>query len=294
MAIPDLQGHGQPEPPRRVVHAGTSGITDYPPGAIHGPRALDDYEFVWLIRGGATVATADAKVEISPGQLVLIAPDQRHTIFWNPWYPTRHGYVHFRSLIPEGALRVPWLQRRAFTTEDPLAAMCRYLIWLAATRMPGWQERADRCAAALLEAFLEGPLPAPQTHAAKLVASVLQYVAGCWADGMRTISLRELADAASISEGHLNRTFRRQVGAGAVSTLELIRLARAEQLLSRSGLRIGEVAAATGFADAYHFSRRFRRVFGVPPSAIRSASEDRPLPEPIVRVLPLVDQLAHV
>jgi AraC family transcriptional regulator len=41
-------------------------------------------------------------------------------------------------------------------------------------------------------------------------------------------------------------------------------------MLARSNLSIGQVANACGFADPLYFSRRFRAVYGIPPSAYRS------------------------
>ncbi|MET0401857.1 MAG: helix-turn-helix domain-containing protein, partial [Cystobacter sp.] len=38
-----------------------------------------------------------------------------------------------------------------------------------------------------------------------------------------------------------------------------------------SGMPLGEAAQAAGFADAAHMSRTFRRMLGMPPSALRGA-----------------------
>jgi len=48
-----------------------------------------------------------------------------------------------------------------------------------------------------------------------------------------------------------------------------MRLDRAAQLLLTTELQVSECAAECGYADVYHFSRAFKRVFGSPPSAYR-------------------------
>lgn len=63
---------------------------------------------------------------------------------------------------------------------------------------------------------------------------------------------------------------RRRLGVSPVEGLERLRLARAEPLLWLSHLSLRAIAVQCGFADAYHFSRRFRAVYGMAPSAFRA------------------------
>jgi len=49
-----------------------------------------------------------------------------------------------------------------------------------------------------------------------------------------------------------------------------LRLARARELLDRSRLNVAEVARASGFCDPFHFSRVFKREFGVSPRNYRA------------------------
>jgi transcriptional regulator GlxA family with amidase domain len=43
----------------------------------------------------------------------------------------------------------------------------------------------------------------------------------------------------------------------------------AQRLLATTRLSLGEIAAATGFYDQSHFTKRFRKVTGITPSAYR-------------------------
>jgi transcriptional regulator GlxA family with amidase domain len=66
-----------------------------------------------------------------------------------------------------------------------------------------------------------------------------------------------------------------------VEALERLRLARAEPLLWLSNLSLRAIALQCGFPDAYHFSRRFRAVYGMPPSAFRTVPPESAPPSPI-------------
>jgi AraC family transcriptional regulator len=89
-----------------------------------------------------------------------------------------------------------------------------------------------------------------------------------------------------VSKEHLGRLFRQHYGAAIVGSLELIRLGRAATLLARSNLSVTEVAANAGFGDPLHFSRRFRRAYGVSPREYRAGDRRAdPLDTPGLRAL---------
>jgi AraC family transcriptional regulator len=85
-------------------------------------------------------------------------------------------------------------------------------------------------------------------------------------------SLRELGDVAGVSPEHFSREFRRIYGMSAAQYLRRLRLEWAAERLRKPGKRLAEIASAAGFADQSHFTRRFKREFGVTPAAFRTAS----------------------
>jgi AraC family transcriptional regulator len=107
------------------------------------------------------------------------------------------------------------------------------------------------------------------------------------------MSLDELATAAAVSTGHLCRIFRSTYGLAPITAIELLRLARAATLLSQSDLPIGAIARSCGFADANHFSHRFRRVYDDPPGRYRLADNavDPSAPLAAAGLLPLAGRL---
>lgn len=78
-----------------------------------------------------------------------------------------------------------------------------------------------------------------------------------------------MARFAGVSERHLNRLFRTQLGSTYLRTYLRIRVEYAGRLLRQSSLSVAEVAMATGFSSASHFSRTYQALIGHPPSAAR-------------------------
>jgi AraC family transcriptional regulator len=81
------------------------------------------------------------------------------------------------------------------------------------------------------------------------------------------ISLEDLARVAGISRFHFARQFRARTGESPMGYLVRTRVERAKALLRDSQARVADISAELGFADQSHFTRTFRRMVGVPPSA---------------------------
>jgi len=80
-------------------------------------------------------------------------------------------------------------------------------------------------------------------------------------------TLREVAEACHVDAAHLCRLFRRYDHQTPYQYLVRLRMNRAAEQLRTPGVLVCEVADGLGFSDPFHFSRTFKRVFGVSPSA---------------------------
>ncbi|MDX6207312.1 MAG: AraC family transcriptional regulator [Frankiales bacterium] len=275
-------------------------MADYPPGSSFGPRLLGDYEFVWLLAGSAvwsvsepTSDTEPRELRLTQGVLALARSGTIDSYRWDEAQPSRHAYVHF-SLIASADLpsETSWPPVRSLAANPLLRGICGYLVSLAGQDSSLARARSDALVGLLLEAFVRDPQIDGTVVLTPQVAAVVQHVRDRWSrDGIRALDAGELAAAASISPGHLFRVFRQQYACGPARALEQVRLARAAVQLQRSNATIAEVSRLSGFANPYHFSRRFSAVYGTPPGAYRRLT---PGPDPLepVRVGGLLP-LAH-
>ena len=85
------------------------------------------------------------------------------------------------------------------------------------------------------------------------------------------LTLGELAEVACLSEYHLARMFRTSFGLPPHAWIAQQRLERARTLLRTTALPLAQVAARCGYANASHFSHRFREAVGVAPVVYRQA-----------------------
>ena len=265
-----------------------SGVAVYPPGATFGPRRLEDFEFVWLLQGTAEWRYDQGSIALGPNSLLLGRPGITDSFSWDRTRPTRHAYLHFEltGRLPELPDPARWPLLRTLPDDDPLRPLLRYLLNLSKHPSGTHQQTTQQVLRLLLTLFVQAPLPDPdQRRLPPYLDTLLELVRRAWSPPAptRPLSLHELAAGACISTGYLSRVFRRHYGIGPVAALELLRLARAATLLARSNLSVAAVAHDCGFANPYHFSRRFHRIYGQPPARYRHASPRLQPTEPLAR-----------
>ena len=78
--------------------------------------------------------------------------------------------------------------------------------------------------------------------------------------------LSNLSDSIGISVTHFNRKLKKLTGISGGKLIRSIRLNHAANLLSSHSMNIAEVAYEVGFKEPTHFTRSFKRHFGVSPS----------------------------
>ncbi len=106
------------------------------------------------------------------------------------------------------------------------------------------------------------------------VAAAVDHLRRAWAQmPLPRVSVAELASAAAVSRGYLERLFRASFGLGVAAGLERARCSRVETLLIRTDLTLDTVARQCGFADGSHLSHRFTAIHGVPPRDYRRAGQ---------------------
>ena len=79
------------------------------------------------------------------------------------------------------------------------------------------------------------------------------------------IRIRDLAEAVGLSESALSHDYRRITGRTPMATLRAMRIEAATLHLVRGRLTLQRIAELTGFADAFHLSRTFKRITGQSP-----------------------------
>ena len=77
------------------------------------------------------------------------------------------------------------------------------------------------------------------------------------------LSIQSIADALSISTGHLSRVFHQETGKKLVDYLQEVRMEHAARLIRENELTNEQVCSAVGYSRVQYFSAKFKEYYGV-------------------------------
>lgn len=92
-----------------------------------------------------------------------------------------------------------------------------------------------------------------------------------------SLTVKTLAKVACLSEYHFHRLFSYYLGDTVSGYIRTRRLTNAAEMLNQPKVRVTDIAYAMGYKTPEAFTKAFKRMFGVPPSAFRKRGLDHPL-----------------
>jgi AraC-like DNA-binding protein len=219
---------------------------------------------------GASIRTDDGMFRL-PSQQICLVPA------WGQFSsqcvrPLKHFYIHFDPIGLSGE----WARRhlnRPFVvpSDNHRLALARQLAdHLTVTSI--WRLRAQSLIADCLATMLEHvPGEALQRFENLLsgdeaISPALRFVEEHLE---HPLSLQHLAKLCQLSPDHFGKIFRQRTGQTPTRYIQQRRVSVAAERLIASDDDINHIAADTGFANRYHFTRIFSRHMGAPPAAYR-------------------------
>lgn len=247
-----------------------------------------EYELTFTVNSRGTRFVGDHVAFYDDGDLVLLGPDVPHA--WQSETPivprephraivcwfTKEWIEDLKSLIPEFASLEPLLAEAqkgvsfGKTTTDNLRgrllALCALpesmqvielqsiLLALSATQ--------DR------QTLAAGEVSLNEAQRDRLrIERVLTWI---HRNFHHPIRLAPLCDIVHISESQLQRVFKRSTHMSISQYVTRLRIGRACQQLVRTDRSMDDIAAACGFSDSAHFSRKFKDIMRQPPTHYRA------------------------
>jgi len=253
-------------------------------------RIIFEHEIVLFLAGRGRVTTQSQSVDFEAGHLFVLWPIVRHTITVDRDQPCEHLAIHFDVTpnVPQTDDRLDergpyevrflhglsWPWHLVLPPAHSIENMMRRVIEAhESTELLARLQAITSLSHALIEMFRlhtqrnnhDAQTPAQAACRIKL-GRAIHYLQQHLAS---EITVEDLAGAAGLSASYVTRLFKQWTGTTPMHYLRRARIERARQLLADVDLSIQQVGVQVGFADPYHFSKVFRRIDGLSPSAFR-------------------------
>ncbi len=138
--------------------------------------------------------------------------------------------------------------------------LCETLLTAMSSEL--WSDRANELKRACLKLFHDQiSEPQPLDHRISLLLNNLHEQPG------RSFSGVELADLACLSESRMQHLFKQQIGIPIRRYILWVRLRHVLEL-ALAGATLTTASHESGFSDSAHFTRTFKAMYGIAPSAL--------------------------
>jgi AraC-like DNA-binding protein len=249
----------------------TAGFLKDSAGVGPAPRVLGQYALVYLLEGGGRYWDARGRsAAVQPGDLLLITPEIGHG--YGPLTGQRWSEFY---VVFDGPAFDLWRQTELLNGETPVRRVTPIDAWLprletaVAAQPRTLSERTvqlSRFLALLTEMVLAGADTLRPSSGPAWLASACQRLE---ADLGQQIDPQSVALELGVPYETFRKHFQRSVGVSPARYRTVRRIDAACALLQDSRNTIQAVALRLGFADEYHFSRRFKQINGLSPRAFR-------------------------
>lgn len=204
----------------------------------------------------------ERRVALRPSDVLVVPSGERARLAW-----TDRSEVLNLLLAPEDGASIG----EVAVVQDPVVVHLARALLAALGRppMPGESLFAEGIRQALHTHLRPPPAPGgvrPRALSRQELDRVDDLIA---VDLAAALSLDDLAAAVPMSPAHFSRAFKHATGMTPHAYLMRRRVEAARRLVATTPHGLGHVAERTGFADASHLARRFRRQLGVTPGEYR-------------------------
>lgn len=245
----------------------------------------DHGELAFVLSGTGKYRIEDEIYTIQEGDLLILNPGVRHQALFCPESetPTTEFFIGYSDLQLQGllpnSLPLPEGEYMLHTTGELRQRLFKIYSSMEAEKADCKQGRYFMLKAYMIQFLLLvireqcEPMEKPQGCAFEsvnrkyMVEQILNYFEDHYNE---KISLDQIAENMYLSPFYISKIFKKETGDTPIRHLINIRLEKAKELLEGGYAgSVQEVAAMVGYDDAYHFSKLYKKRYGISPSQAR-------------------------
>ena len=249
-----------------------------------GPFVRNHFLFHYVISGKGHLNSngpdgVTRHYELGPDQGFLICPGQVNTYYADKHDPWKYTWLEFGGLRAEEYLNSagigvsqPIYQPKSIALAEPVRDTMLYI--------------ADHSQAStlhiighlclFLDALIQSSSTRRELHGTRLQDFYIQEAVNYMERNyQRELTVEEIADVCKLNRSYFSKLFRESMGCPPQEFLIRLRLSKAAELMQTTKASIGDISAACGYPNQLHFSRAFKKRYGVSPREWRSQNKSR-------------------
>ncbi|MDR1569931.1 MAG: AraC family transcriptional regulator [Oscillospiraceae bacterium] len=259
-------------------------------------RVIYDYELLFVKEGKARIEIEGNQYEAQQGDLFIFRPRQKHAIYVTYGERLVQPHIHFdlqyspdRELVPisyDDLDDIPsdsksWFRSdilddfispfpSCFHPKEPLYVEQMIFDIIHAVSYPSRfnEIRLAHLFFRLWEQLLEEMTYCERASRAKgsVSAAIKMFIER---NDSRKLSLSDIENTLHFSGSYVSRIFKDSYGVSPMAYHTMMRVHKAKGMIQFTNMPLNEIAIATGFDSIQDFSRVYKKVEGVSPSALR-------------------------
>ena len=248
----------------------------------YGPYARNHYLFHYVISGAGTLMSTDSKgmtntYHIKSGEGFLIHPKQVNTYSADKDHPWEYTWLEFDGLRVKEALELAGL-----TMDNPVYhSNARDLSLELKNEMLYIANHSDQSPFhlighlyLLLDYLTRSSSSSRMLRGGKLLDFYFREATSFIEQNFQNdISVEDIAAFCNLNRSYFGKIFRDAVGKSPQEFLISYRMTKAAELLKLTELTIKDIGNAVGYPSQLHFSRAFKKTYGISPREWRSENK---------------------
>jgi len=208
---------------------------------------------------------------VGAGEITLLVPNHIEHFHFSEHEKTHHGFCSAMGAnLSEKQARDYQALSTCFLLSEKIRELTDWAKTLASRRDHPARSLYDQIARLIFYEFFNiAGYPKQEIPPPESVVRVETLINSQFA---QPIDLTRMAQEACITSTHLIRLFKQHLQVTPAEYLWRVRTENGLELLTETGLSISEIAYRCGFSAPYHFTRRFKARYGVPPAAYRKTA----------------------
>ncbi len=247
-----------------------------------GPFVRNHFLFHYVISGQGRLESNDQNsvthyYSLGPDQGFLICPGQVNTYCADKLWPWKYVWLEFDGLRVAEYLNSAGLgaSQPVYIPHTPTQGQAVRDTMLYITE----HDQASSLhlighLCLFLDGLLQSSITRQEYHGTQLkdfyIQEAVNYMENHY---QRELTVEELADVCKLNRSYFSKLFKENMGCPPQEFLIRLRLSKATELMKTTNSSIGDISAACGYPNQLHFSRAFKKRYGISPREWRTQNQ---------------------